>query len=121
MEALVDEAHRKKRYVAAHACYKEGTLCAVKAGMDTIDHGLELSGEIITLMVEKGIYLVPTFTAPWAISAATSEAASCLRMEGKLADLLVVKGDPLADISLFQKKDEIGLVMKEGTVYANRL
>lgn len=39
---------------------------------------------------------------------------------GKLADLLVVEGDPLADIKILQNKEAILLVMKEGQVAVNR-
>jgi len=64
-----------------------------------------------------------------ALVAATGWAAGCLGMDdrigtietGKLADLIVVDGDPLADIALLQDKERIRLVMKEGRVYLDRL
>ena len=41
--------------------------------------------------------------------------------KGKLADLVVVDGDPLKDITILQDKSRIKLVMKEGTIYRNEL
>ena len=41
--------------------------------------------------------------------------------EGKLADLLVVDGDPLEDIAVLQRRDNIKLIMKGGRVVKDRL
>jgi len=41
--------------------------------------------------------------------------------KGKLADVIAVKGDPLADIALFQDKDKIALVMQSGVVVKGEL
>jgi imidazolonepropionase-like amidohydrolase len=64
-----------------------------------------------------------------AIQAATGWAAECVGLEkeigtvavGKLADLLVVDGDPLHDIKVLRDKERIKLVMKGGQAYVNRL
>jgi imidazolonepropionase-like amidohydrolase len=40
---------------------------------------------------------------------------------GKFADLVVIDGDPLADIAILQDKDRIRLVMKEGQVHLDRV
>ena len=40
---------------------------------------------------------------------------------GKLADLLVVSGDPLKEIGLLDQHENIGVVMKGGTVHVDRL
>ena len=59
MRAIVGEAHRLDRRVAAHAIGKDGIMAALKAGVDTIEHGDGLDDESIDLMVEKGVVLVP--------------------------------------------------------------
>ncbi|MFH1091329.1 MAG: amidohydrolase family protein, partial [Pseudomonadota bacterium] len=201
MKALINEAHEKARPVSAHCMWAKGTLAAVKLGADTVEHGGELTPEILELMIKKGIFLIPTLYAPQTIAqrghefgfspervenvkktaekhaksfrlaleagvkialgtdagygppihgtnayelqllvengmspmqalmSATSTAAQLMRLhdkigtveKGKLADIIVVDGNPLADITILQKKERIGLVMKEGTVYINRM
>jgi len=208
LRTIVSEAHSKGKYVAAHAIYPEGILAAVKADVDTLEHGTQIHGsqmteEIIELMLKKGTYLIPTIYAPWAnvnrgkeygmpdesvercrvnlyephlksmrlayeagvkmamgtdcgytpcphgtnayelelmmkytgmsameaIVITTKNCAEALKMgdklgtieKGKLADIVVVDGNPLADIKVLQDKAKISLVMKEGSVYVNRL
>lgn len=60
MKAIVAEAHRLGRRVAAHAHGGEGLKLAVLAGVDSIEHGTYIDDEGIRLMKEKGTYLVPT-------------------------------------------------------------
>ena len=64
MEAIVDEAHRMGRRVAAHAEGLEGTRLALQAGADSIEHGLSLHREPALLdgMAERGTILVPTLS-----------------------------------------------------------
>jgi imidazolonepropionase-like amidohydrolase len=59
-KAIVDEAHRLGRKVAAHAIGKEGIESALKAGADSIEHGDGLDDETLTTMVRKGVYWCPT-------------------------------------------------------------
>ena len=40
---------------------------------------------------------------------------------GKIADVLIVDGDPLEDISILEKRDHLKLIMKEGKIYKNTL
>ncbi len=58
--ALVTEAHRHGLKVAAHAHGNAGIQAAVRAGVDSIEHGSELDDEAIALMKQHGTYLVPT-------------------------------------------------------------
>lgn len=67
LRAIVNEAHSKGKPVCAHCMYAEGTFAAVKAGVDTVEHGTQLTEEIIELMLKNGTYLVPTLSAPYAI------------------------------------------------------
>jgi imidazolonepropionase-like amidohydrolase len=63
MDALVDEAHRLGRRTAAHAHGAEGAKVAIRAGIDSIEHGSFLDAEAVRMMKEKGTYLVPTLMA----------------------------------------------------------
>ena len=58
MNALVDEAHRWERKVAAHAHGAEGIKMAVQAGVDSIEHGSFIDDEGIRLMKQHGTWLV---------------------------------------------------------------
>jgi imidazolonepropionase-like amidohydrolase len=60
MRAVVEEAKRHGLKVAAHAHGTEGIIAAVRAGVDSIEHGSMLNDEAIRLMKERGTYLVPT-------------------------------------------------------------
>ena len=59
-KAIVDEAHRLGRKVAAHAMGREGILSALHAGVDTIEHGDGLDEETMDIMVKRGVYWCPT-------------------------------------------------------------
>lgn len=60
MNVIVSEAHRKSKKVFAHCQYIQGTLAAVKAGIDSVEHGTQLNDEIIDEMLKRGTWLVPT-------------------------------------------------------------
>jgi imidazolonepropionase-like amidohydrolase len=56
LQAIVDEAHRHHRKVAAHAYGGEGLKDSILAGVDCIEHGQGLDDAEATMMVQKGIY-----------------------------------------------------------------
>jgi imidazolonepropionase-like amidohydrolase len=196
LHAGIQEAHKAGKKTATHAMGTQGILNALRAGIDSIEHGTYLDEEAISLMVEKDIPFVPTLSAPYhieskgveagipefavektlhvkpfylksvrmareagvrvamgtdagtpfnvhggnlgelkrmvevgfspmeAIRAATQIASQVLGLEkelgtveeGKLADLVVVKGNPLEDIDLLQMEEAILLVMQGGKV-----
>ncbi len=60
MSAAVDEAHKRGVPVAAHAESRIGVLNALRAGVDSIEHGHGGDEEVIDLMLERGVALVPT-------------------------------------------------------------
>ena len=61
LAAAVEETARTGRRVAVHATGEPGTLYAVQAGVESVDHAYQLSDETMKLMHEKKIPAVPTF------------------------------------------------------------
>jgi imidazolonepropionase-like amidohydrolase len=185
----------------AHAQGSQGIKYALQAGVASIEHGVYLNDELIDLMLQKDVYLVPTLVAPQAvvefsrehpdllppmmaakatgvieahcrsfrmaveagvkiamgtdsgvgrhgengrelqlmvengmtpmqaIQASTSNAAELLHLSddlgtlevGKLADVIVVSGDVLADIGLLANPANVKLVLKGGRIVKNIL
>jgi imidazolonepropionase-like amidohydrolase len=60
MTAIVDEAHRLRHKVAAHAMARPGIENALMAGVDSIEHGIAIPDDLIDVMVKRGVYLCPT-------------------------------------------------------------
>jgi imidazolonepropionase-like amidohydrolase len=60
MKAIVDEAHRLGKKVAAHAVGWDGIDGALSAGVNTIEHGQGLTDDLIARMVKQGAYWCPT-------------------------------------------------------------
>jgi imidazolonepropionase-like amidohydrolase len=60
MQAIVADAHRLGRKVAAHAHGAQGILWATEAGVDSIEHGSYINDAAIAEMKKRGTYLVPT-------------------------------------------------------------
>jgi imidazolonepropionase-like amidohydrolase len=65
LNALVDEAHALRRKTAAHAHGATGAKRAIRAGIDSIEHGSFLDDEALDMMKAKGTVLVPTLMAAW--------------------------------------------------------
>lgn len=63
MRAAIDEAKTHGMRVAAHAIGTNGIKNALRAGVDSIEHGHLLDDEAIALFLERGTYLVPTLAA----------------------------------------------------------
>ena len=88
----------------------------VVAGTDAGGHGHPPNAMEIEYLVAAGL------TPMQAIQAATGWAAECLGLEqqigavekGRRADLVVVDGDPLADVRVLQSPERIRLVLKDG-------
>src|SRR6266478_6833017 len=196
MQALITEAHRLGRKVATHAHSALSIKDAVRAGVDSIEHGIFLDDEGIQLLKEHNTFLVPTSyplfwfdehapqmnLPPWvrekvaiiipaakrnmakafhsgvrvalgtdagvyphgenggefwsmvelgltptqALQAGTVNAAELLGWsdqiglitKGKFADIVAVRGNPIADVRLLQK---VQFVMKGGTVYKDEI
>jgi imidazolonepropionase-like amidohydrolase len=200
LKAGVEEAHKGGRKVCSHVQGTVGIKNALKAGIDSIEHGIFIDEETIALFLEYKAYLVPTLSAPHfilknglssgipayaiektervaeahfasakmafqrgvaivmgtdagtpfnlhganmkelellcgiglspmeSIISATTTAARLLGMEevgavevGKLADLIVVNGNPLDDITILQQQERILAIMKDGTFYKKQI
>jgi imidazolonepropionase-like amidohydrolase len=73
LRVIVEEAHKAKRKVAAHATTTEGIRNALQAGVDSIEHGHRADKADLELMKAKGTYLVPTMSGMDASLAANPE------------------------------------------------
>ena len=60
--AIIDEAKKADLFVSAHAHGDEGSYAAVKAGVNSIEHGTWITDSTLKLMQKKGTWFVPTFT-----------------------------------------------------------
>ena len=63
LDAMVDEAHALRRKTAAHAHGAAGAKRAIRAGIDSIEHGSFLDDEALDMMKARGTYYVPTMMA----------------------------------------------------------
>jgi imidazolonepropionase-like amidohydrolase len=86
LATAVREAARTGNRVAVHATGEPGTFYAARAGVQSIDHAYQLSGETMRIMREKQVFAVPTFTIAeyFADHAASAEAA---KRERQMLDL----------------------------------
>lgn len=63
LNAIVDEAHALHRKTAAHAHGAEGAKRAIRAGIDSIEHGTFLDDEALDMMKARGTFFIPTLMA----------------------------------------------------------
>ena len=86
LEALTDEAHRHNLSLMVHTGSPKDTMDAVKAGADSIEHGVlpgtnstEFEDDIVNMMLDKGTYFVPTIAIAWAYKEVYPELFSGLK------------------------------------------
>jgi imidazolonepropionase-like amidohydrolase len=101
VQALVGEAHRLGRKVAAHAMGREGIESAVRAGVDSIEHGYGLDEAMMDLMVERRVYWCPTiyvgvYVAPGRAAAGAPIWKTMVDLEAKAFGKAVKKGVMIA-------------------------
>lgn len=127
--AQLGEEHRKdeeiyQRQLAQAPLWKEAVRRGVRVAMGTDQSHRLLTGENLVELA----YMVDLLgmSPMQAIVAATARAAECLERPdlgtlapGKLADLVAVDGDPLADVRVLGEAGRVPLVMKGGRVYKN--
>jgi enamidase len=73
LEVLADEAHHHNLRLMVHTGSPQETMDAVKAGVDSIEHGIlpgahstEFEDDLVKMMLDKGTYFVPTLAIAWA-------------------------------------------------------
>ena len=106
--------------------WREAVRRGVKIAMGTDQSHRLLVGEN---MVELRFMVEYLSMSPMdVLVSATTKAAECMGRDdlgaltkGRLADVLVVEGDPLDDISILENRDRLKLIMKEGEAYKNSL
>jgi imidazolonepropionase-like amidohydrolase len=64
ISVAVEEAHKKNRKVAVHTHGATGIKLCLEAGVDSIEHGLLMNEDLSKIAAEKGIFTVPTLSAP---------------------------------------------------------
>ena len=101
MAAIVNESHRLDRKVAAHAIGKDGIMAALKAGVDTIEHGDGFDEESIDLMIKKGVYWCPTIYVAAYVA------------EGRAA-----AGNPIWKSMVDLEREAFGVAVKKGAKIA---
>jgi imidazolonepropionase-like amidohydrolase len=105
LDALVTAAHELGRKTAAHAHGAEGAKRAIRAGIDSIEHGTFLDDEALHMMHDRGTYLVPTLSVRAGIA------------ESKFPPLVQAKADMAmkAQDDLVRRALKIGVKIALGT------
>ncbi len=130
MRGIIEEAHRLGVKVATHAHGNEGIKTAVRAGVDSIEHGIYLDEEACQMMIQHGTYLVPTlwivdaFDArykewrlpPWAVE--KIQTSAFIPTAKKSADLAIRMGVKIA-LGTDAGVGEHALSAKEFTAYVH--
>jgi imidazolonepropionase-like amidohydrolase len=112
MSAIVEEAHRAHKKVAAHAAGKGAIQIAIDAGVDSIEHGNEVTDEQLKLMRSKGIFLdiTPTF---WSGFFSTITDPSIVRLPISNADQAAADERRHERVALFVQR-----ILKSGVKFA---
>jgi imidazolonepropionase-like amidohydrolase len=110
LESLVSEASAAGRWVMAHAQASDGIKNAIRAGIRSIDHGVYLDDQAVSMMLEKGTYLVPTLVAPQGVIDAANAGASI-----PAASLEKARGVVEVHRQSFRKAVEAGVKIAMGT------
>jgi imidazolonepropionase-like amidohydrolase len=110
LEVLVSEAAAAGVWVMAHAQATEGIKNAIRAGIRSIEHGIYLDDEAISMMLEQGTYLVPTLVAPQGVISAAEAGA-------QIPEASLAKAREVVEIhrESFHKAVEAGVKVAMGT------
>jgi len=133
IRAAVDEAHRQRHKVAAHAMALQGVHNAVTAGVDSIEHGNYIADDDMKTMISKGIFYVPTiyvgeYVAPGRAAAGAPVWVDMVKIHGETFRRAVKAGVKVAfgtDVGGFDWKidpaGEFPLMVKYGMTPAQAL
>src|SRR5256885_7704126 len=107
MAAVVDESHRLRKQVAVHCHGDQAAKEAIEAGVGSIEHGSFLKPETLSLMKNKGTYLVPTLMATEWILGKLEAFPPALQAKAKAAGA--------ARTEMFRNAVKIGVKISFGT------
>lgn len=110
LAVLVAEATAAGIFVMAHAQATDGIKAAVRNGIRSIEHGIFLDDEAISMMLERGTWLVPTLSAPRAVLAAAESGS-------RLEESMVRKANEVLQIHAesFRRAVDAGVRVAMGT------
>jgi imidazolonepropionase-like amidohydrolase len=110
LAVLMQEASAAGCFVMAHAQATEGIKAAVRNGVRSIEHGIFLDDEAISMMLERGTWLVPTLSAPRAVIAAAARGT-------RLPDSVVRKAHDVVEVHTesFARAVRAGVKIAMGT------
>ena len=109
LDVAVRAAHDAGLKIAAHCHGFEGTLLAVEAGIDSIEHGTYVDEPTVRLMAEKGTYMVPTMST-W--DARERLAIQAGLSKDQMADVYDRKENSIAS---FKRALQAGVIIATGT------
>src|SRR6266571_1041986 len=95
-KAIVDETHRMGHMVAAHAIGSDGIAAALRAGVNSIEHGDGLTDSLIDVMVRNNVYWVPTVTVGAHVVARGGVWVALVNLERKAFGRALRKGVKIA-------------------------
>ena len=95
-KAIVDETHRLGRFVAAHAIGSDGIAAALRAGVNSIEHGDGLTDSLMDVMVRNNVYWVPTVTVGAHVVARGGVWVALVNLERKAFGRALKKGVKIA-------------------------
>jgi len=109
IKAAIEEAHKAGKKTATHAQGTAGIKNALRAGIDSVEHGIYLDQEAVDLMKENNVFLVPTLAAPHWISTKGREAG--------IPEHMVEKSDAIREVHVknFMMAYRAGVNLAMGT------
>jgi len=93
LEAVIDESHRNRLPITAHATYNDCIARVVKFGIDVVEHGGSMTDETIALLKERNVPIVTTF-APVVVQSQPEIARKFNIPEWKIAERQKAVADP---------------------------